>query len=143
MIEIVLKELNNFFVGSKQYSEATITTDTLTIKQGNSYTTGQYVRIEGTILNDGVYQISGIAEVGDNLELTIIGLVPEEANIILSGLYIPRQLLELITEIEANGSTGTVKSESLGDYSVTYDKTGNWQDVYSRQLSVWKKVHSV
>lgn len=132
MLETVLMYLNNWFIVDRY-------DDTYTIEDGGItlpfLVDGQYFRIVGSLFNDGVYQYP--AELTDE---TFDGSV--------WALAIPKALLSTVDEITAwtakNGDGGAYTSESFGGYS--YSKATNskgiavgWRDVFSAQLSPWKK----
>lgn len=134
MLETVLMYLNNWFVVGRY-------DDTYTIEDGGIalpfLVDGQYFRIVGSLLNDGVYQYSDALELADE---TFTGSV--------WALAIPKALLSTAEEITAwtakNGDGGPYTSESFGGYS--YSKATNskglavgWRDVFSAQLAHWKK----
>lgn len=132
MLETVLMYLNNWFVVGRY-------DDTYTIEDGGItlpfLVNGQYFRIVGSLFNDGVYQYPA-----DLTDETFDGSV--------WAMAIPKALLSTVEEITAwtakNGDGGAYTSESFGGYS--YSKATNskgiavgWRDVFSAQLSPWKK----
>lgn len=134
MLETVLMYLNNWFVVGRYDDTYTIEDGKLTLP---FLVNGQYFRIVGSLLNDGVYQYSGALEMTDE---TFDGSV--------WALAIPKALLSTVDEITAwqtkNGDSGPYTSESFGGYS--YSKATNskgmavgWRDVFSAQLAHWKK----
>ena len=132
MLETVLMYLNNWFVVGRYDDTYTIEDGKLTLP---FLVNGQYFRIVGSLLNDGVYQYP--AELTDE---TFDGSV--------WALALPKALLSTVDEITAwqakNGDSGPYTSESFGGYS--YSKATNskglavgWRDVFSAQLAPWKK----
>lgn len=137
MLEHVLRHLRNWFVRE-------VYTGTFTIQGGSldlpALVAGQYVRILGSAVNDGVYQHQQ----------------EELANETFSGevwaLSIPKSFLALVAEIEAwekkNGSVaaGPYQSESFGGY--TYTKATDaadggavtWESAFRRRLNPWRKL---
>lgn len=99
---------------------------------------GQYIRIEGSVFNDGVYRFTDSMNLQD-----------EVFNGRVTLLAPPREFLDLAAEIEsyvASGKdAGPYVSESFGGY--TYTKaTGasggvaTWQDVFRTRLNAWRKI---
>ena len=104
--------------------------------------TGQYYRIQGSALNDGVYKY------GEDQ------LVDEEFNGTITSMNVPRSLVDLSEEIEAWLSTygdamsSPYASESFGGYS--YNKktssvgsgadAASWQGVFRSRLNEWRKI---
>lgn len=133
MLESVLRYLNNWFVVSRYSDTYTIEDGTITLP---FLIDGQYFRVVGSILNDGVYQYP-TTELSDE---TFTGAI--------WALAVPKGLTTLTDEIEAwqakNGAAGPYTSESFGGYS--YSKATNakgvavgWMDVFAGQLAAWKK----
>lgn len=110
---------------------------------------GQYIRIVGSILNDGVYLYNS-----EGIE----GLVDETFHGAVWSLAIPKEVVALNLEIDAwqNKYGGTdsaalspFSSESFGGYS--YNKStsnteqsssglGGWQSAFANRLSQWRKI---
>lgn len=137
MLEKVLRHLRNWFVKE-------IKASTYTIEGGNIelpfLITGQYFRIVGSVLNDGVYQYPADTLRNETFDGEIWCLA------------IPAAVLELVTEIETwetkNGaaSVSPYTSESFGGY--TYTKAVNrdsgeavtWETAFKSRLSIWRKI---
>lgn len=137
MLEHVLRHLRNWFVRE-------VYTGTFTIQGGSlnlpALVEGQYVRILGSAVNDGVHQHRQ----------------EELANETFTGevwaLSIPQSFLSLVAEIEAwekkNGalSVGPYQSESFAGYSYTKatdSATGGavtWESVFRNRLNPWRKL---
>ena len=104
MLETVLMYLNNWFVVGRYDDTYTIEDGKLTLP---FLVNGQYFRIVGSLLNDGVYQYSDTLELADE---TFDGSV--------WALAIPKALLSVVEEITAwtakNGDSGPYTSESFG-----------------------------
>lgn len=141
MLEQVLQYLNNWF-----RLPGGIHSGMFTIKNGGIalpfLKKGQYFRIVGSVFNDGVYQYP------------VDTLVDETFSGVIWSLAIPRQLLDVVSEVEAwnakNGdkATGPYQSESFAGYSYTlksgegsngYDHS-TWQGAFSAKLEQWRKT---
>ena len=133
MLERILRYLRNWFVVGVYTGEFTVNAGSiapLSLKEG------QYYRVVGSVLNDGVYRY------GDNdlpADETFRGEV--------WALAVPKDLIELSTEIktweEANKSktTGVYQSESFEGYSYTLKSDAvSWQKIFSSRLSQWRKL---
>lgn len=142
MLEEILREL----YGANSYkwpiSAAGIKTGTYTIKGGSLelpfLLDGQYFRIVGSAMNDGVYKYTYGLFLSD-----------EEFNGAVWPLSLPKGLLALCEEItawaEKNGATGVFQSESFGGYSYTRATNAKggavtWRDAFQSRLSAWRKV---
>lgn len=138
MLDEILSYLNNYFVDRKE-----IRLGTWTIREGTIsldwVKDGQYIRISGSDLNDGVYQYPPT------------GLTDETWYGSIWPLSIPPALLSLVSEIEewveryGDAVSGPYSSESFGGY--TYSKstgedgtTTSWQDVFASRLVGWRKI---
>ena len=134
MLESVLNYLHNWFM-------VAVYDGTYTIKDGSMelpfLQSGQYFRIVGSVLNDGVY------------EYPATELKDEEFNGSIWALAIPPAVLSIVEEITAwqakNGDSGPFTSESFGGYS--YSKATNsrgvavgWQDTFAAQLAPYRKL---
>lgn len=144
MLGKVLQNINDYFV--QDYCDLTsISSTKLTVDKPSDFVIGQYVLILGSKLNDGVTKITGIT--GNELTVeTTYGLIAENTkNMLVCGLAIPRAILSLVSEIETYNSKndGSIKSESLGDYSVTYASADDvsWISVFRNKLAPYKKVY--
>lgn len=134
MLESVLHYLHNWFL-------VAVYDDLYTIKDGSIelpfLQSGQYFRIVGSVLNDGVYNYPA-----ENLK-------DEEFTGSIWALAVPPAVLSLVEEITAwqakNGAYGPYTSESFGGYSYTKATNSSgvavgWQDVFKAQLSPWRKL---
>ena len=113
MLETVLMYLNNWFVVGRY-------DDTYTIEDGGIalpfLANGQYFRIVGSLLNDGVYKnADGAALDESGIEIT---LIDETFDGSVWALAIPKAMLSTVEEITAwtakNGDGGPYTSESFG-----------------------------
>lgn len=97
---------------------------------------GQYVRIIGSVLNDGVYQYP------------LTGLVDETFTGTVRLLAIKKAVLEMVPEIEAwceKNQPTAYTSESFAGYSYSKATNANglaagWQDVFRAQLAPYRKM---
>lgn len=97
---------------------------------------GQYIRITGSVLNDGVYQCP------------VTNLTDEVFEGEVWYLNLPKTLLDIVTEIEAyqtKNSASPYLSESFGGYS--YSKAQNasgseagWQGAFGSRLKPYRKL---
>lgn len=103
----------------------------------------QYIRIEGSRLNDGVYKVTAV---GTNNVTVNETLIDEESDLDLDyvtiyELAIPQKLLSIITEMIAWTGTDNIKSESLGPHSITFDRPSNVFTSFEGRIKRWKKVN--
>lgn len=144
MLNEVLQSINNYFVDDYCDMSA-ITLDSIIVETPSKFIEGQYVLIIGSKMNDGVYLVSNI----DGTELTLdasFDFVPETTkDMVVCSLSIPRAILSIVDEIVAYNAKndGSVKSESLGDYSVSYggNQDASWITVFRRKLTPYKKAY--
>lgn len=141
--------LRNWFDRKKYIGDFTISNGVISGDKPMNLLSGQYIRIVGSILNDGVYQYDpeGIEE-----------LVDETFHGSVWSLAIPKEVVEIDKEIDAwmdkyggadSASMSPFSSESFGGYS--YSKSngnseegdsglGGWQSAFANRLSQWRKI---
>lgn len=136
MLEKVLRHLRNWFVAPEG-----IRRDKYEIKGGSIelpfLIEGQYFRIVGSILNDGLYQYPAKE------------LKNETFNGVIWALAIPSEVIELsakISEWAEKNPESPFTSESFGGYSYSKavnDRTGQaatWKDIFRSDLNQWRKL---
>lgn len=100
---------------------------------------GQYIHIEGSLLNDGIYKIVSVG----NDEITVDEILEDEkTECKIYGLAIPKAFLQLADKIMQEGKEeGNVQSESVSRYSVNYGGKGSdWTSAYKTSLDKWRKL---
>lgn len=104
---------------------------------------GQYFRIKGSALNDGVYVYGGD------------GLTDEEFDGQIWEMYVPKDFADLASEIQdwitANSSTlaSPYQSESFGGYSYSLKSGGGasgsdgfgWQNQFAKRLAPYRRLN--
>ena len=156
MLNAVLKSLNNYFIkytnGSANYSytkDVTFTSNnTITAVTASdfadTYIVGEYILIENTRINDGVYLISAITDDAITVDATLDITISTEGEVeaTMTKCYIPDELIDLITEIKTYNSSTTegIASESQGSRSVSYNGQSGWLNAFNSRLSVYKKL---
>jgi len=144
MIEEIMNECNNYFAikrgaGTFKIEDNKLYVNSKCVKE-------QYVLIQGSVMNDGVYKVLNVGE--DYISLN--ELTNEEFNGYIFLLAVPKQFKKLVMEIEefkSKNKSTVVVSESFGNYSksVATDKDGNvqsWQGVFKKQLNKYRKIYS-
>ena len=151
MIESICQELNNWFDRDqpKYFGEFTLSDSTITDSAGNAVTfkDGQYFRVVGSVLNDGVYQYSMHPLYSFNTE-SFSGAI--------WAMAVPSAVIALASEVDEwmtkyggmdSQAMSPYNSESFSGYS--YSKSGsgssntggaNWQSVYANRLKPWRKI---
>lgn len=140
MLEKILAYCNNWFIVPDG-----IHTGEFTIKDGGItlpfLADGQYFRIVGSVLNDGLYQYPASAA-----ELT-----DETFDGTIWALAIPKAVLGLSEDVTAwqdqyGGAAGSpYQSESFGGYSYTKATTStgaavSWENQFANELQRWRKL---
>ncbi len=134
MIETLMNYCNNYFEISAQESSFTVTNGSMEI---NGALEGQYVRILGSVFNDGIYKYP------------LAGLQDESFTGIVQLLAIPQAFIELAQRIEEwkklpDNPPTSITSESFGGYS--YTKASNngspvsWKDVFKAEISIYRQI---
>lgn len=136
MLYEIMRHIRNFFPVADGFHDGTYTISGGVIDLPFAID-GEYVLIEGSLLNDGVYRypIEGLTD--ETFEGTITELAP------------PREFLTLAIEIEdyqrEYGKASPYQSESFGGYSYSKASGANgagisWQDSFRTRLNAWRKV---
>jgi hypothetical protein len=137
MLAEILEYLQNYFV----YNYETIASIGTKLTLTGDYVVGQYINIDGSRLNDGVYEIESI----DGTEITLtVDLLAEETNCIVYGLKIPKTIIDLSAKIATynTNSTQGLTSESQGSRSVSYKDGSTWTDVFKGSLTPYRRIYS-
>lgn len=135
-LNMLCDELNNWFDYDRQFGVFTISEGTMDIPRAQD---GQYVRIVGSVFNDGVYQypLSGLVNETFDGAVWLMAVPPEAVSL-------TAEISEWITA-NADALNSPYQSESFGGYS--YSKASgakgsglSWQDHFATQLSSWRKI---
>lgn len=146
MLFELLTELKNFFDIHRAFGNFTITSGKLNLDYiSYNCMKGQYIRIVGSVFNDGVYKYTDDLELKDETFTGAIWL-----------LAIPQAVINLADEIaEWQTKYGGVDSEamspytseSFGGYSYSKNgagsgdgKSGTWQSAFASRMNVWRKI---
>lgn len=147
----VCSYLRNWFDRNQQHFAGIITVQNGALAETYGLNVGQYFRIVGSTLNDGVH-LYPITTLNDE---TFSGMV--------QGMAIPPPVLEIMGKIEeweskyrsydtrdGRAAMSPYSSESFGGYSYskssggagdsTKDKSGTWQGVFGAELQPWRKM---
>lgn len=100
---------------------------------------GQYFRIVGSVLNDGVHQFQDA------------GLNSERFEGIIYGLAIPKAVTDIVRDIQiwqekfGDAATTPFQTESYARGSYSYSKGGNldgttWKTAFASRLNPWRKA---
>lgn len=136
MLEEILMYLNNDFRVSDEPpkdKEYTVTDGTLSLEGVHD---GQYVRIFGSVFNDGIYQYP------------LTGLTDETFTGVVIPLAIPKIIISISEEIEEwnkKNQPTAFTSESFGGYSYSKATTSNgtaagWREVFDSRLKPYRKT---
>ena len=140
MLEQILDFIHNYFVSVRKYGTFSIVEGAL---QYDGLLDGQYYKLEGSALNDGVHLFPD-DELRDE---TFTGYVNE--------MNVPVALLSLAEEIDGwvdkygDAALSPYTSEHFGNYSYTKgsgnrgnSQSGNisWTDVFRTRLNAYRKI---
>lgn len=143
MLEEVLRAIKNYFIREVRRGTFSIVGGSL---DADFIATGQYFKIEGSVLNDGVYQwptnkLSNETFTGE-----------------VWALAVPKAVSALAEDVEAwqqkygtadSAAMSPYNSESFGGYSYTKSvgSSGSggaggvsWQSVFAARLNEWRKI---
>jgi len=147
MIEQICAFIHNYFYGDRYAGTFTITDGVLEVP---GLIDGQYFRICGSRLNDGVYVYPATTEPGKPPILA-----DETFEGVIWDMRPPKSFLNLVTEIEAwqqkygAATQGPFQSESFNGYSYSKgtatDASGKsvpvtWQTTFGPYLNEWRKL---
>lgn len=141
MLEQVLDYIHNYFVKDRVKGIYTINDGSIDLP---FLINGQYFRITGSVLNDGVYKYP------------VDSLSDEVFTGEIWAMAVPPSVVALVDEIEewvekyGNVQNSPYSSESFGGYSYTKSNgsigSGNgaqqasWQGVFNSRLNHWRKI---
>lgn len=138
MLEELLRALRNWFVRDKATGRIRVEGGALVPPEGLALADGQYIRVQGSVYNDGLHR------------WPCTDLPDEEFVGTVWALAVPRAVLDLADEIAA-WQTEHVKeldspyaSESFGGYS--YTRVGGdgspitWRQQFKARLDPWRKL---
>ena len=148
MINKVMNYCKNFFVYSCESDTYTIESDGIVGNLSETYIVGQYVSIDYSYVNDGVYKVLAVTD----SKLTLDAELTEEDTgdtILIYGLKVPKAFDDIVDDISTYDSTVQygIKSESQGNRSVSYGSgagsgDNTWQSVYNNALKPYKRMIS-
>ena len=148
MLTDLCQELRNWFDKNqpKWFGNFEIENNALVLREDMSLKDGQYFRIVGSALNDGVYQY-GQEELAD-----------EAFSGSIWAMAVPPAVIALSDEIDKwaekyesldSENMSPFQSESFGGYTYNKGYGGNggsgkssisWQDVFKNKLNRWRKI---
>lgn len=136
MLTEILQYLRNWFVASKIEGEFTIQDGQLTLDR---VADGQYIRIIGSALNDGVWQYPAMLK-DEAFSGTVWRL-----NIPPAVAALAEEIADWQTKYGADTATPwQSESYSRGSYSRSKgsgsDKAVTWQSAFADRLSAWRKI---
>lgn len=138
MLEQVLLSLRNWFVADKRTGRIRVEGGALVPPEGLSLADGQYIRVTGSVFNDGLHR------------WPCTGMADEEFVGTVWALAIPQAVVDLADEIAAwqteyaKELDSPYASESFGGYS--YTRVGGdgspitWRQQFKARLDPWRKL---
>lgn len=137
----VLNYIRNAFIKTIENGSFAIINGRLTGTK-NKYITQQYIIIKGSILNDGLYQVTP--------SLTVANSLDEEFDGVIYGLAIPMLVIQISKEVRIYEESNPIQksniiSTSWGGWSeskATGANGGNitWQELFDKKLMPYKKM---
>lgn len=138
MLEELLRALRNWFVRDKATGRIRVEGGALVPPEGLALADGQYIRVTGSVFNDGLHR------------WPCTDLHDEEFVGTVWALAVPRAVVDLADEIEAwqtkhaEELDSPYASESFGGYS--YTRVGGdgspitWRQQFKARLDPWRKL---
>lgn len=135
MLQQVLDNLHNYFVASGGVHKGSFVVQSGNI-QSDFLVDGQYFKVVGSILNDGVYRYPATGMASEEFTGEVWALAVPPAVVSLS-----EEISEWCNKYPATGFA----SESFGGYSYTKvtsstSKPIGWEDVFRSRLNTWRKL---
>ena len=133
MLEKVCREIRNYFVKSVHTGNFVIENSAIQLP---FLVEGQYFRVEGSVLNDGIYQYPATSLQDEAFSGRIVAMAIPPAFL---------ELVEKIKDFEAKNVVSPYTSESWGGYSYTKATDGNgqavgWKTAFAQELNAWRKI---
>lgn len=132
-----MRECNNYFYKWRERGTFNIASNVISGIKGK-YIAGQYIRIVGSIMNDGVYKV----ETYQNGNVTVLGLTDEGFTGYVCGLVVPKEFIKLCEDIKvfnANSKPSDITAESFEGYSYTKSGQG-WNGAFKNELRPYRKM---
>lgn len=138
MLEELLRALRNWFVRDKATGRIRVEGGALVPPEGLALADGQYIRVTGSVFNDGLHR------------WPCTGMTDEEFVGTVWALAIPQAVVDLADEIaawqteHAKELDSPYASESFGGYS--YTRVGGdgspitWRQQFKARLDPWRKL---
>ena len=138
MLEELLRALRNWFVRDKATGRIRVEGGALVPPEGLALADGQYIRVTGSVFNDGLHR------------WPCTGMADEEFVGTVWARAVPRAVVDLADEIEAWQTEHSEEldspyaSESFGGYS--YTRGGGdgspitWRQQFKARLDPWRKL---
>lgn len=141
-MEDILSYINNYFAVTKE--EGTFKIEDNSIKIKGNYLQGQYIKLEGSFFNDGIYRVESLVD----KTITLIGANNEEFKGVIYSLAIPKDLISIakkLEELKEKNTNGIYESESFGEYSYTLAKNSKGEiysniDSFKNELKKYRKM---
>jgi len=140
MIYEVMNSINNHFVDGADYGTFQIVSDGITGSFSETYIAGMYVMIENSKINDGIYLITDVTS-GKITVDTVLNAESTSDPILIFPCTPPKSFIDLATEISGYTEKVGISSEKLGDYSVSFNGEGSWENAYSSKLNTYRKIY--
>lgn len=147
----LLNYLNNYFYSYALMTDVTFEEDgkSFTIyKFKKNFYKGQYIKIEETTINDGIFKIISIKDNGDSVTVTTDSIDFVEGNFrcLILALAVPRPVIKLkesIEEFKVKNKPSVYTSESFGNYSRSWATNSKgtiltWKDVFKEELNQYR-----
>lgn len=133
MLEKVCREIRNYFVKSVHTGRFVIENSAIQLP---FLVEGQYFRVEGSVLNDGIYQYPATSLQDEAFSGRIVAMAIPPAFL---------ELVEKIKDFDAKNVVSPYTSESWGGYSYTRATDGNgqavgWKTAFAKELNAWRKI---
>lgn len=142
MLTEIFQYLRNWFEKSKYFADFIISDGVITFSDGRPIPliTGQYFRVIGSALNDGVHKFGEADLLAEEFSGAVWTMAVPPAVAALAGE------IQVWTAANSDAINSPYQSESFGGYSYQKGYSGSnatvvtWQSQFASRLAPWRKI---
>jgi len=131
----LMSQTNNYFERTAESGTYSIVNGSIALR--GTYKVGQYVRILDSLLNDGVYKITAIAD----KTVTLDGTTTDEVFTgYIVGLAVPSDFIALAEKVKKFNKHQGIASESIPNYTISFS-ANNGYTAYANEIARYNKPY--
>jgi len=153
LIDSIINYCNNDFIMKSNYNNTYVydsvsmifTSTTITVATSIPITTGDFIRIQGTCYNDGIYQVNAYHEGVITIESVKTMRVESIDKAYIAIMDLPSELIHVISDhIKANIiNDNDIQREKIDDVEYTYFASNASIDITSNNATILNKYRKV